>query len=131
MSFQWQQSPEDVFVPGITRWEAQLRAGLDDLADQGALQAEGFMQSNAPWKDQTKKARQGLFAYPFSDETSFGITASYSGAINPETNEDYSYALELTTFPISGILSIILTRRRPSFLGEFARRWFDQVKARL
>lgn len=131
MTFRWYKPPEDVFTPGIERWQTSLRAELDTLTDQGAVDAESFMTANAPWRDRTWKARRGLFAYPISDDDMVGITASYSGAINPDTHVDYSYGLERKTYPISGILSIILKRRDQTFLGEFARNWFDRLKARI
>lgn len=134
MSFQWDETPEAVFGPGIELWQSRLVLVLDTLVEDGAIEAERFMKAYAPWTDQTKKARQGLYAYPIPygvNEDHVGIVASYSGAINPTTGEDYSYALEQYTFPVSGILSIILDRRQPTFLGEYARRFFDRVKAQI
>ena len=42
-----------------------------------APQATAWMRSNAPWRDQTGNARNGLFSQPFSNKPNYGIILAH------------------------------------------------------
>lgn len=129
MRFQWDTDPETLFADRIDGWQREFKRVMTQITRVEAQRATAFLQQNAPWQDRTYKARAGLRAEMFMGDDAFGITAMYNpNTINPKTGEAYSFDLEQRLFKRAGVLSIILDRRSPSFLGEYADYFMDVVK---
>jgi hypothetical protein len=62
MSFSWQVTPTQAFVPGVTAYVEAIRRGVRAIADRYAPEIEAWMKANAVWEDKTGNARQTLNA---------------------------------------------------------------------
>lgn len=51
----------DRVTQNLQDWEKRLRAAVKALGDGYALKMEAYAKPNAPWRDRTTHARQGLF----------------------------------------------------------------------
>lgn len=128
--FTWEASPAEVWGEGIDAWDLKLYDGLQATFKQGADDATRFMQQNAPWLDSLDGlVRQGLYAYNWQvGAEEMGITAAYSRVVDSRGQVFLGFEHELTDFPYAGIISIILNRREPTFLGEFSIDFMDRVR---
>lgn len=62
MSFEWDESPEDAFVPLYDQAVANAQLAVRDLLLSYAPRIEAWLKQNAGWTDRTSNARQGLYA---------------------------------------------------------------------
>ena len=62
MSFTWQVRPTQAWTGLAQAYAAQIRAGVNAVADQWAATLETEMKNSAPWTDRTGNARQTLTA---------------------------------------------------------------------
>jgi hypothetical protein len=58
--FIWSTKPSAVFDAAVEKYAAAIRTELDNLADAWEPIIEDYMKLNAPWKDRSSNARQGL-----------------------------------------------------------------------
>lgn len=62
MSFHWQTTPTQAFVPGVTEYVAAIHRGVLAIANLYAPEIEAYMKANAIWTDRSGNARQTLNA---------------------------------------------------------------------
>jgi hypothetical protein len=58
--FRWTVKPSDLFEREVAKYVDTIRRELDNLADAWQQVIEDYMKINAPWKDRSSNARQGL-----------------------------------------------------------------------
>jgi hypothetical protein len=58
--FHWTKKPSDLFEVEVKRYADTIRKEIDKLADAWEPIIEDYMKLNAPWKDRSSNARQGL-----------------------------------------------------------------------
>ena len=61
MSFSWQVTPEQAFVPLYAQYAQELEREIVQLAERMADEIVEYMKSEAPWQDRTGEARANLF----------------------------------------------------------------------
>lgn len=126
MTFRWDVPPTEAW--DFDGWRKDFDDQLTDLMRVEAANATDFLHGNAPWKG---RGREGLQAYAWEEPGAVGITATYGpDSIDPRNGFNFGFAHELWNYANAGIISIILNRREPSFLGEFARDMFGRLRAR-
>lgn len=64
---------DDGLSEGLRKGPERIGKELDAICAYLAPEVENWMKYNAPWKDQTSNARNGLAARPFSDGDGHGI----------------------------------------------------------
>lgn len=58
--FEWTVSPEEAFDALVEQYIADVRVGVEAIAQRWAPDIETWMKRNAPWTDRTGNARQTL-----------------------------------------------------------------------
>ena len=58
--FTWDAKPSDLFEREVAKYADTIRKELDNLAFAWQSVIEDYMKINAPWKDRSSNARQGL-----------------------------------------------------------------------
>lgn len=61
MSFSWQVTPEQAFVPLVSLYADQIEREIVELCERMADEITEYMKDNAPWTDRTGAARASLF----------------------------------------------------------------------
>jgi hypothetical protein len=61
MSFQWQITPEQAFMPLYAQYAEELEAEIVALCERLADEITEYMKENAPWQDRTGEARASLY----------------------------------------------------------------------
>jgi hypothetical protein len=133
--FKWTTSPDVVFVEGMQRYRETTMDALFALMEQEAVRCERWMRDNAVWHDDCMPGREYLKAVAFRDDAALqvGIRAYYDHELYMSKcrQKPFPFGImhELWTFPQAGVISIIVPRRNPSVLGEFAAEVWDKVRA--
>jgi hypothetical protein len=60
----WDVDPVTLWAGAMGDYHRDVDLALFQVAQLTAAEAEAWMKTNAPWKDQTGNARQGLYATP-------------------------------------------------------------------
>jgi hypothetical protein len=95
--------PKNIVEMGV-----KLDTALRALMQYESTRSEAYMRNNAPWKDQTGNARNGLFAKPLEDTIDKGVrygivlfhTMPYG--IFLETRWSGRYAIIVPTVEVKG-----------------------------
>lgn len=62
----------------LTAWEKRIRAGIFKLGEDCGMQMEGEAKRNAPWRDRTSNARNGLFGEAAEEENTLLVRISHT-----------------------------------------------------
>lgn len=68
MSFEWETSPEQAFIPMTDQYIRDIRAEISAVLLRFEPEIEAWLKANAPWVDRTGNLRASLWA----DAVQFG-----------------------------------------------------------
>jgi hypothetical protein len=94
-SFVWNPPPSRTIIPNIKFLRARMFLKLQRNAELFAQRLQSEAQANAPWSDDTGKARAGLVGS--SSPNGEGVTivlAHGAGTVNSKSGYPYGVALE-------------------------------------
>lgn len=112
MSFEWETSPEQAFIPMTDQYIRDIRDGVSEIMLRYAPLIEAWLKANAPWEDRTGNLRQSLWSDAFRFADDFILLLDY--------DLDYGVFLE---FANSGRYAIIAPA-----LDYFAPRIWEDIK---
>jgi len=97
------------------RWAGRRRAAVVALAQDWAQELEKRAKENAPWKDRTGNARQGLFGSTMVSPRSVRIALGHS--------VEYGVFLELANDGKYAILKPTIDAAVPEIFKAYERMW--------
>jgi hypothetical protein len=68
---------EDTLSPGVKKFGERLNKGIKTLMQYQTPKVQDYARSNAPWRDRTSNARNGLFAKYTSDVSIGGVSTTH------------------------------------------------------
>lgn len=84
----------NTLLPGIEGFSTRFNLKLKGFFEFQETKVQDYMRNNAPWKDRTANARQGLFAKAFQAEGTHGIicyhTMPYGIWLEVKNNGEYA-----------------------------------------
>ena len=94
----WEKRPETVWGPAAIKYAEAIRQGIRELFDAWSPLIEEYMKANAPWRDHSSNARQGLNVK--KEEETVGIISLVLAH-----TVDYGIYLELAHAGVWGIIN--------------------------
>src|SRR6266568_2535325 len=70
--------PPTIFVEGFDKWVTAIDDAIFEALKKLKPEIEQWMRSNAAWKDQTGKARRGLWALLISETGQYVLAMMHS-----------------------------------------------------
>jgi len=95
---------ENTLSRNLETFGPKLNLALKGFFEFQESRVQDYARSNAPWKDQTGNARQGLFAKAFAGEGSYGVDVYHTMpyGIWLEVKNNGQYAVIVPTIQAEG-----------------------------
>jgi hypothetical protein len=95
---------KDELTPEMRRAPSKIKRAATIAAQSMAPEVENYMKLNAPWRDQTSNARNGLAARAYEDGSDIGIVLFHqvSYGIFLETRWGGRYSIIVPTIEVMG-----------------------------
>ena len=95
---------DDSITPKLAKADTRAKAFLFTAAKYHARRGQTYARENAPWKDRTSNARNGLVGQGFKDRNIFGFVIAGTVTYQPflETRFSGRYAIILPTLKHEG-----------------------------
>lgn len=116
MGFKWQVAPTDVFPQNTDKYIKTVMTTGNRVAEERAQEATQWMKDNAPWEDDTGRARAGLHV-----DVNQGPAVLAELVFSHDTSLDYPIWLEIAHGGRYGIISQAIDHWGPILMRDMQR----------